>query len=76
VAADIDLSSPGDEIAVFGYGMEVVLFKKTLSGFEREVLFTDTDRGHWLISAQINPHSPSQELIAVGYSGKVNLISY
>lgn len=64
----------GDEFAVFGYGMEVALFKRRGTGFDRTVLFTDTDRGHWLLAGQILPETRAHELVAVGYSGKVTLI--
>lgn len=74
--ADFEPDAPGEEIAVFGYGMEVPLYIRTVSGLERKVLFRDSDRGHWLIHGQVIPLSPRFELVAVGYSGKISLIHF
>lgn len=74
--ADFEPEAPGDEIAVFGYGMEVPLYIRAASGVERKVLFRDSDRGHWLIHGQVLPLTPRFELVAVGYSGKVSLIHF
>jgi hypothetical protein len=74
VSAELDATVPGDEIAVFGYGREVLLFTRKGLEFDRTVLLTEADRGHYLIAAQVFPESPTHELVAVGYSGKVNLI--
>ncbi|MFH1999581.1 MAG: hypothetical protein ABIK28_07870 [Planctomycetota bacterium] len=75
-AGELDPALPGDEFAVFGYGMEVAMFSRMSPEFNRTMLFKDSDKGHWLIACQLDMQNQRHELIAVGYSGKVTLIDY
>jgi hypothetical protein len=68
--------SPGLEIATFGYGMEVNLYSYPKGKIHGEILYRDSDRGHWLTATRIHNNPHTSALVAAGYSGKVTLISF
>lgn len=63
-------------VAVFGYSCDVELLTR-LSGepWQRETIFTDVDKGHWLAVAELDGRNGTDELIGSGYGGRVFLLS-
>ncbi len=74
VAAGRFTGDPGDEsVAVFGYSGEVVLLvrKAGEDRFSAATIFTDSDKGHWLTAANLDPRNDTDEILICGYSGRV-----
>jgi hypothetical protein len=63
-------------LAIFGYCRHVELLSR-LPGqpWQSEVIFTDSDKGHWLDSAELDGRNGTDELIGSGYGGRVFLLS-
>ncbi len=78
--APVRISGDGSEecLAIFGYSKEVVLLrrKKGELCFSSEIIFRDSDKGHWLEAAALDSRSKSDEILISGYSGKVTLLSF
>ncbi len=65
-----------ESIAIFGYSKQVELLSR-LPGepWQRELIFTDVDKGHWLTTAEVDGRNSTDELIGSGYAGRVFLLS-
>jgi len=67
---------PGTEtVAVFGYGMRVEVRTRGDEGWTAETIFTDTDKGHWMATAEVDGRNGTREIVTCGYSGRIVLLS-
>ncbi|MBI4567186.1 MAG: hypothetical protein HY719_02190 [Planctomycetes bacterium] len=64
-----------EAVALFGYSKVVELVSRDEHDqWHAEPLFTDTDRGHWVVAAELDERNGTDELIVCGYSGRVTLL--
>lgn len=47
----------------------------TVGGWQTEVIFEDTDKGHWLATAELDGRNATREIRTSGYSGRIVLLS-
>ena len=63
-------------IAIFGYSRDVELLTRLKDQrWQRETIFTDVDKGHWLAVGELDGRNGTHELIGSGYGGRVFLLS-
>lgn len=66
-----------ESIALFGYDRKVVLLLRSQADgpFLSRTIFNDSDRGHWLAAAELDPRNATDEILVCGYSGRVTLLT-
>ncbi len=64
-----------ETIATFGYSRSVELLTRTTNGWRTETIFEDTDKGHWLATAELDGRNNTREIITSGYSGRMVLLA-
>lgn len=75
VAGCFGESSDIETIATFGYSKNVELLTRTTNGWRAEIIFEDTDKGHWLATAEMDGRNNAREIITSGYSGRMVLLA-
>jgi hypothetical protein len=64
-----------ETVALFGYDQEVKLLIKEQDGWRQEILFTDSDKGHWLSAAELDGRNATEEIIGAGYGGRLFMLT-
>lgn len=75
VAGCFGESPDAEAIATFGYSKNVELLTHTTNGWRVETIFEDTDKGHWLATAEMDGRNGTGEIITSGYSGRMVLLA-
>lgn len=75
VAGCFGESPDAEAIATFGYSKNVELLTRTTNGWRVETIFEDTDKGHWLATAEMDGRNGTGEIITSGYSGRMVLLA-
>lgn len=72
VAGRFDADHRVETVAVFGYSQTVHLLSRAPRGeWQAQVIFEDTDKGHWLGIAELDGRNGTDEIIGSGYSGRI-----
>ncbi len=64
-----------ETVAVFGYSRDVVLLSRRGEDWSAETIWSDSDKGHWLATAELDGRNGTDELLASGYSGRITLLA-
>jgi ABC-type transport system substrate-binding protein len=76
VAGRFSASPEAETVAVFGYSRKVQLLTRSPGeGWTARTIFTDTDKGHWLATAELDGRNATDEILGSGYSGRIFLLS-
>ena len=77
VAGRFDADPAVETIAVFGYGADVELLRRRprTASWEREKVFHDRDKGHWLAVGELDGRNGTDEILASGYGGRIVLLA-
>ncbi|MEQ8765125.1 MAG: ABC transporter substrate-binding protein [Planctomycetota bacterium] len=68
--------STGDQetVVVFGYSGRVEMLTRQASGWKRELIFEDRDKGHWLKAIEVDGRNTTREIVGSGYGGRIFLL--
>ncbi|MEZ5978628.1 MAG: hypothetical protein R3F34_10450 [Planctomycetota bacterium] len=72
---DLDAAHPGVEAATAGYDGRIVLVRRSGTGFASVDLATADSAFHHLVGGDVLPDRPGPELVVVGYSGEIRVLS-
>jgi hypothetical protein len=70
---ELDPLNEGPEAATAGYGKRLVVLygQKRVRAWRYEVIYTDTDRFHHVLIAEVKGGNKAQEVVACGHSGRL-----
>jgi ABC-type transport system substrate-binding protein len=75
-AGRFDADPRAETVAVFGYSARVqLLTRRPGANWIAEDIFRDRDKGHWLMTAELDGRNSTDELVCSGYGGRIVLLA-
>jgi len=75
-AGRFDADPRAETVAVFGYSSRVqLLTRRPGAGWIAEDIFHDREKGHWLMTAELDGRNSTDELVCSGYGGRIVLLA-